>query len=87
MISLGLGGKPMSIRRTTVALDEGIYRQVKQAALTQDRSIREIVQEALRLFCEGRFLPSRVARRPRFGAYRFRIKGALRRADIYEDRS
>lgn len=76
----------MGIRRTTIALDERLYRQVKQTALLQDLSIKDVVQEALRLFCSGRLATSRPARRPRFGAYRFGITGSLRRVDIYSDR-
>jgi len=77
----------MGFRRTTVALDEELYRQVKRRAVDLDRPIREIVQEALRLFCQGR--PAAPARRkmPNFGAYRFRVKGGLNRSEIYRDRA
>lgn len=76
----------MGFRRTTIALDERLYRQVKRTAVDQDKTIREIVREALELFCQGRLAARQHPRMPRFGAYRFRIKGSLRRADIYEDR-
>ena len=77
----------MGFRRTTVALDEELYRQVKRRAVDLDRPIREIVQEALRLFCQGRVTaaPGR-HRMPRFGAFRSRIKGSLSRSEIYRDR-
>ncbi len=76
----------MGLRRTTLVLEEALYRQVKQVALDQDKSLRQVVQEALRLFCEGRLFPRRGTRMPRFGAYRFHVKGPLRRAQLYEDR-
>jgi len=76
----------MGFRRTTVALDEELYRQVKRKAIDLDRPIREIVQEALRLFCQGQQAASTHNKMPRFGAYRSRIKGSLSRAEIYRDR-
>ncbi len=76
----------MSLRRTTVALEDGLYRQVKRMAVDLGRPMRELIQEALRLFCEGRLLGRRPQRMPHFGAFRCKIRGGLRRADIYEDR-
>ena len=76
----------MGFRRTTVVLEEGLYRQVKQLAVDQDKTLREVIQKALQMFCQGRLFARRRIRMPRFGAYRFRVKGSLRRADIYEDR-
>ena len=77
----------MGFHRTTVVLDEELYRQVKRRAVDLDRPIQEIVQEALRRFCQGRSTAVSVRRRmPRFGAYRSRIKGSLSRSEIYRDR-
>lgn len=77
----------MGLRRTTVALDEELYRQVKRRAVDLDRPIREIVQEALRRFCQGRSSATSAQHRmPHFGAYRSRIKGGLSRSEIYRDR-
>lgn len=75
----------MGFRRTTVALDEELYRQVKRRAVDLDRPIREIVQEALRRFCQERPSVSEKKRMPRFGAYRSQIKGSLSRSEIYRD--
>lgn len=76
----------MVLRRTTVVLEDSVYRQVKQAALDLDMTIRELVQEALRRFCEGRRGVRQTPRRPHFGAFQFRVKETLRRTDLYEDR-
>ena len=76
----------MGFHRTTVVLDERLYRQVKQTALQQDRTIREVVQQALEWFCQGRLAGRSQARMPRFGAYRSRIKGDISRSSIYEER-
>lgn len=76
----------MSVRRTTIALDENLYRQVKRMAVDLGRPMRELVQEAIRLFCEGRLFQQKPQRMPHFGAFRCKIRGGLRRADIYEDR-
>lgn len=76
----------MGFHRTTVVLDERLYRQVKQTALQQDKTIREVMEQALAWFCQGR-LPGRISgKMPRFGAYRFRLKGGVSRSEIYEDR-
>lgn len=77
----------MGFRRTTIVLDEELYRQVKRRAIDLDRPIREIVQEALQLFCRGRPTISARRRMPNFGAYRFRVKGSLNRSEIYRDRT
>ena len=76
----------MKLRRTTVVLEDGLYRQVKQTAVLNDRSIRDVVQEALRLFCAGRLAVGRSVRRPRFGTHRLGIRGSLRRVDLYGER-
>ena len=76
----------MGFRRTTVALEEGLYRQIKRRAVDLDRPIREIVQEALRLFCQGRTAVPTHKKMPNFGAYRFRLKGSLDRSEIYRGR-
>lgn len=75
----------MGFHRTTVVLDERLYRQVKQTAFQQDKTIREVVQQALEWFCQGRLGSRARARMPRFGAYRSRVKGSLSRSSIYED--
>jgi len=76
----------MGFYRTTLMLDEAIYRRIKRMAVDRNQPIRAVVQEALRLFCEGRLPSSRKAGMPRFGRYRFRLKEGLRRADIYAER-
>lgn len=76
----------MGFHRTTVVLDERLYRQVKQTALQEDRTIREVVQQALEWFCQGR-MPARSGRKmPRFGAYPSRVIGDISRSSIYEER-
>ena len=69
------------MRRTTLVLDDELYREVKRKAIDRGRPMRTLVQEALRMYLSLP-TPSRQSR-PKFGVYRFRVKGDLRRETIY----
>ena len=74
------------MRRTTLLLDDELYREVKRKAIDRGRPMRALVQEALRLYLG---LPTRPSQRsqPKFGVYRFRVKGDLRRQTLYGESS
>ena len=72
------------MRRTTFVLDEELYRAVKRKAVDRGRPMRVLVEEAIRAYLG--LTPKRpISKIPKFGVYRTRIIGSLRRADIYDD--
>lgn len=73
------------MHRTTLILDEALYREVKRTAVDRDRPMRVLVEEALRAYLGLPKLASKV-RPPKFGVYRFHVKGDLRRETIYGER-
>ncbi len=76
----------MGNRRTTLVLDESLYRQAKRVAVEQDKKLKEIFEEALRAFLMGgqqqgrRQVPG-----PRFGVYPGKPPMDLRRETLYRD--
>lgn len=75
----------MQNRRTTVVLDETLYRQAKRMAVEQDKSLKEILEEALRTFLRGGLQRMENAPGPRFGVYPSKARTDLRRETIYRD--
>lgn len=72
------------MHRTTVMLDEDLYRHMKRTAVDRGRPMRVLIEDALRkYFGLTQRLPK--GKLPSFGVYNARIVGSLRRADIYED--
>ena len=70
------------MHRTTVMLDESIYRQIKRTAVDRGRPMRALVEEALRGYL-GLF-PARVKKNlPKFGIYQARVRGNMTRRDLY----
>ena len=72
------------MRRTTLILDDDLYRAVKRKAVDRGRPMRVLVEEALRTYLGLRAEPKR-GTVPKFGVYKARITGDLRRGDIYTD--
>ncbi len=72
------------MRRTTLMLDDDLYRAVKRKAIDRGRPMRTLVEEALKAYL-GLGTNVRV-RQPRFGVYPGRVVGSFRRADIYAER-
>ena len=72
------------MRRTTVMLDDALYREVKRKAVDRGRPMRILVEEALRTYLGLRAEPKR-GTAPKFGVYKAKVIGALRREDIYKD--
>lgn len=75
----------MGNRRTTVVLDENLYRQAKRAAVEQDKTLKEILEEALLAFLRGGQQRSGRAAVPRFRVYPGKAFTDLRRETLYRD--
>jgi len=73
----------MAIRRTTVVLEEDLYREAKRLAVEQDKSFKEIIEEAVRSFLRGASQPAARRSRSHFGLYPGRAVGDLRRETLY----
>jgi hypothetical protein len=71
--------------RTTIVLEKELYRQVKRLALEQDKTLKEIIEEALRSYLRGDHQTGQKDRRRRFGVYAGKVRGSLRREYIYRD--
>ena len=72
------------MHRTTVFLDDGLYREIKRKAIDRGRPMRVLVEEALRAYL-GFGVKRGGGRVPKFGVYKMKVIGSLRRDDIYED--
>lgn len=71
------------MHRTTVMLDDDLYRAVKRKAVDRGRPMRTLVEEAIRTYLGlERPTPRQV---PKFGVYNARIIGSLRREHIYAE--
>ncbi len=70
------------MRRTTVMLDDALYRAVKREAVDRGRPMRMLVEEALRRYVGWPGERTRITRQ-RFHVFQARVLGSLRRADIY----
>ncbi len=70
------------MHRTTMVLDEALYREVKRKAVDRGRPVRALVDEALRAYL-GLDAKPRRDQAPKFGVYKMKVIGSLRREDIY----
>lgn len=70
--------------RTTIVLEKELYRQVKRLALEQDKTLKEIVELALRAYLRGDDQRQN-NKTARFGVYAGKARRSLRREDIYQD--
>ena len=71
--------------RTTIDLDDALYRVARKVAIDHDKTFKQVVQEALQRYVIQGGSAIRKPRRdamPR--AYPARIRGALSRREIYE---
>ncbi len=75
----------MGNRRTTVVLEESLFRQAKRVAVEEDKSLKEIIEEALRAFLRGGQQRREPAAGPRFGVYPGKPLKDLRRETLYRD--
>ena len=82
MLSLDIKGGEDAMHRTTVLMDEELYRAVKRSAVDHGRPMRTLVEEALRRYLglQGH----RAHKTPlRFGIYPARVKGTCSRQELY----
>jgi hypothetical protein len=75
----------MESLRTTIVLEKELYRQAKRVALEQEKTLKEIVEEALRSYLRGDRPSGPRNREGRFGVYAGKVRGRLRRENIYRD--
>jgi predicted transcriptional regulator len=71
--------------RTTIVLEKELYRQAKRLALEQDKTLKEIIEQALRSYLRGDQQRGQGSRGGRFGIYAGKVRGGLRRENIYRD--
>ena len=72
------------MHRTTMVLDEVLYREVKRKAVDRGRPVRALVEEALRAYLGlGKISPK--APRPKFRVFQARVLGSLTREEIYKE--
>ena len=72
------------MRRTTVMLDDELYRAVKRKAVDRGRPMRALVEEAIRRYL-GLARGRTPVTRPKFRVFQARVLGSLRREDIYAE--
>ncbi len=75
----------MESLRTTIVLEKELYRQIKRLALDQDMTLKEIVETAIRAYLRGDHERAQRSRGGRFGVYTGKVRGSLRRENIYRD--
>ncbi len=71
--------------RTTIVLQKELYRQAKRLALEQDKTLKQIVEQALRAYLRGDQHRGQRSRGRRFGVYAGKVRSSLRRENIYRD--
>jgi len=74
----------METRRTTVVLAEDLYRQAKRIALEEDKSLKEIIEEAVRTFLGRGYRGRRRTAGARFGVYPGKAVADVRRETLYK---
>lgn len=72
------------MHRTTVVLEDDLYRQAKKAAVDEDKSFKEFIEVSLVMYLRQHRQARPPVKRPRFGVYRLKVKGDLRRETIYD---
>jgi hypothetical protein len=75
----------MEYRRTTLMLEESLYRQAKREALEQDKTFKQIVEQALTTFLRGGERLRARSRRLRFGVSPGKPLKDLRRKTLYQE--
>jgi len=75
----------MESRRTTIVIEKELYRQAKRVAVEQDKTLKQVMEDALRAFLRGDHQGKRKSRSGRFGIYPAKTRGSLRREALYKD--
>ena len=74
------------MRRTTVVLDEELYRRAKKTAVDQRQSFKRLLESALVSYLSKPLIISpKKKKSPKFGVYRATVRGSLRREDLYDE--
>lgn len=74
----------MQTARTTIEIDKGLLKQVKQRALEEDKTLRELITEALEKSLRSSW-QKKAAKITRIRTYNMgEIKGTLSREEIYD---
>lgn len=68
--------------RTTIRLDEDIFKEARKKAIEERKPFADIVNSALREYLKAE-QKKLVRKKVEFGAYHIGAKGTLRRVDIY----
>lgn len=72
--------------RTTVRLDENIYKEARKKAIDEQVAFARIVNEALKAYLQGKMMVSPEPLTLRIKVYSMgRVKGNLSRTDLYEN--
>lgn len=70
--------------KTTLRLDETLIKEAKRKALEQDKTLREVVDEALRGLLKKKVKVRKVSIEE-LTSYPLKVKGSLKRTIIYRD--
>jgi len=74
----------MQTARTTVELDKALLRQAKQRAIEEDKTLRELITEALEKTLRSPW-QKKAVRKIKIRTYNMgKIKGTLSREEIYD---
>lgn len=72
--------------RTTISLDENIYKEARKKAIDEQVAFARIVNEALKAYLQGKMMVSPEPLMLRIKVYSMgRVKGNLSRTDLYEN--
>lgn len=72
------------MHRTTVMLDEELYRKAKKTAIDHRQSFTRFLEAALVSYLSKPLIISPKKKPVKFGVYRVKVKGDLRRETIYD---
>ena len=70
--------------KTTLRLNETLIKEAKRKALEEDKSLQEVVDEALRTFLNKK-VSNRKVNIEELTTYPIKVRGDINRAAIYKD--
>ena len=70
--------------KTTLRLSETLIKEAKRKALEEDKSLQEVVDEALRTFLNKK-VSNRKVNIEELTTYQIKVRGDINRATIYKD--
>ena len=74
------------MHRTTIDLNDDLYRAARKFAIDREKTLKELIQEALQQYLFRAGMGARARTTDRMpGVYRATVKGTLSRGDLYED--